>query len=251
MNNIKDKFRELLNNRNMKIIIPAIVLLVLLIVSFILLREYKYNNYRNKKDLMFYQYFGEAKIEYEATVSYNKKDVIKAFSPKEYKINYESNPIYMIKEDDNENKNTTVIFPSEMSIVLPLKNQSQYKIPEFSYVEKVNDIHYLTFEDYDKNIDHYVMFDGKSLYFFSDSVKFVIDDEEITLSPMSYIINSKDYFSYYDYESDTYKMYDYKVQVLVYNDYYKINTRNDNIEYFGENILLTNDLSYLKYLKEK
>ena len=30
MNNIKDKFRELLNNRNMKIIIPAIVLLVLL-----------------------------------------------------------------------------------------------------------------------------------------------------------------------------------------------------------------------------
>ena len=250
MNNLK----KILDNKNIKLIIPLIVLFALLIISFIYLREYKYNNYRNKKDIMFYQYFGEAKIEYEATVSYNKKDVIKSFAPKQYKINYDSYPIYRVKDEEEKeekNKKSTIILPSEMNIIFPLKNLTQNKIPEFSYIETTNTIHYLTFEDYHKNIDHYVLYDGNNLYFFSDSVTFKIKDEEITLSPLSFIEHSKERFSYYDYETDTYKEYNHSEQVIVSNEFYEINTKNDNIEYFNKKILLVNDFSYLETLKEK
>ena len=109
----------------------------------------------------------------------------------------------------------------------------------------------MNFEDYHKNIDHYVLFDGEDLYFFSDSVKFKINDEEITLSPLSYVIDSTSTFSYYDFENDTYKQYDYNGTVIISNDLYEINTSNDNIEYFGDKLLLTSDLSYLSTLKEK
>ena len=64
MNNIKKIF----DKKNMKIIIPAIVLLALLIVLFIYLREYKLNNYRDKQDKELYQYVTNNKIEYTATI---------------------------------------------------------------------------------------------------------------------------------------------------------------------------------------
>ena len=116
MNNIKKIF----DKKNMKIIIPAIVLLALLIVLFIYLREYKLNNYRDKQDKELYQYVTNNKIEYTATISYNKKNVNKGFVPKEYSINYNSTPIYFKEE-------SKVILPKDMAIILPLKRLNQYK----------------------------------------------------------------------------------------------------------------------------
>lgn len=241
MNNLK----ELFNKKNLKITIPVIVLLVLLIVVFIYLREYKYNNYRNKQTYDFYQYFAGEKFEYEATVSYNKKEVIKAFVPKEYTINYESIPIYYVDEKINK-----VIFPSIVSIILPIKNQRQYKIPEFSYIEKNNNIHNLTFEDYDTNIDHYVIFDGEELYFFADTVSFTINDEEITLSPLSYIIARANELKYYDYETDTFTTIQINEPVIVHSEYYEINVSYDSINYNNNKLLLTSDFNRLGLLKE-
>ena len=243
MNNIKEKAKQIFTNKNMKIIIPSIVLIVLLIVVFIYLREYQYNNYRDKKNYQFYQYFGELKLEYEATVSFNKKKVIKAFVPKEYKVNYGSRPIYYADEDiDN------VIFPSDMMIILPVKRDFLYKTPEFTYMEKVNNIQYLTFEDYHKNIDHYILYDGDDLYFFSDSVTFTINDEEITLSPLSYVIDTPDEFSYYDYATDTYKTYTNFNEIVLTNDYYKVNVSEDYLNILGEQVLLTTDIGFLNTL---
>lgn len=233
---------NVLNKKSIKIIIPIIVLLVLLIVAFIYLREYKYNNYRNKQTYEFYQYFSEQKLEYTAEVSFNKKNVIKSFAPEQYKINYDSIPIYY-------KDNTKVIFPSQMAIIFPLKKQFQTKIPEFSYVEKINNLDYLTFEDYHKSIDHYIIFDGNSLYFFSDSVKFTIDNEEIVLSPFSFIVATGNSFSYYDYEKDVYKYYDTMKNVIVFNDYYKLNVTDDNLDYFEDKVLLANKIDYLTILK--
>lgn len=241
--NLKKDIKKIFSNKNMKIIIPAIVLIVLLIVVFIYLREYQFNNYRNKKEYEFYQYYGEEKIEYEATVSFNKKEVIKAFVPKEYKINYDSRPIYYLDEEINN-----VIFPSNMIIILPLKREFQYKIPEFSYIEKVGSLQYITFEEYHKNIDHYVLYDGEDLYFFSDGVTFTLNGEEITLSPLSYVVDKLNEFSYYDYESDTFKTYETREEVIVSNEYYTVNVSNDNVEYLGEKLLLTSNFDFLNNL---
>jgi len=243
MNNIKDKIKKVFVNKNMKIIIPSIVLIVLLIVVFIYFQVYQYNNYRDKKDYKFYQYFNELKIEYDATVSFNKAKEIKAFVPKEYKVNYGSRPIYYVNEDINN-----VILPSDMMIILPLKREMLYKTPEFTYVEKVNSIQYLTFEDYHSNVDHYILYDGDDLYFFSDGVTLTINGEEITLSPLSYVIDTPDEFSYYDYETDTYMTYTNYDEIVLSNDYYNINVSNDYLNILGEKVLLNVDIEFLNTL---
>ena len=241
---MKNKINNLLDKKSLKIIIPVIVLLVLLIIVFIYTREYQYNRYRDKQVHSFYQYFAGQKVEYDATVSFNKEKVIKGFVPEEIKINYETIPIYY--KDVNK-----VIFPSVMSVVFPLKKDFQWKIPEFSYIEKVNNLTYLTFEDYNTNIDHYVIYDGKNLYLFSDSVTFTINNEEVTLSPLSYVIAKPNEFSYYDYETDTYKIYDTDESITVYNDYYQLNVTRDYFDYFGNKALLTGDFEFLSFLEEK
>lgn len=243
MNNIKEKITKIFADKNMKIIIPSIVLIVLLIVVFVYFKVYQYNNYRDKKDEKFYQYFNELKIEYDATISFNKNKVIKAFEPKEYKVNYGSRPIYYVNKDINH-----VIFPSDMMIILPLKKELLYKTPEFTYVEKKGSLQYLTFEDYHNNNDHYILYDGDDLYFFSDSVTLSIGGEEIKLSPLSYIIDTPDEFSYYDYETDTYKTYSNYDDIILANDYYKINVSNDYVDILGENVLLNIDIEFLNNL---
>ena len=241
---MKNKLTKILNNKNIKIIIPGIVLIVLLIIVCIYLKEYQYNRYRNKKDYSFYQYFAGQKIEYEATVSFNKKEEIKAFVPKGIKIDYDSIPIYYKEEKK-------VIFPSEMNIIFPLKNDLQRKIKEFTYVEKINNIYYLTFEDYKNNLDHYVMYDGSNLYFFSDSMSFNIDNEKITLSPMSYVIAKRNEFTYYDYEKDEYNKIEVTDDIVLTNEYYTINVTNDYIDYDNNRFPLTGELSLLSVLEKE
>jgi len=240
---MKNKFLKLLNNKNLKIIIPIIVLFVLLIVVFIYLREYKYNQYRNKQDSSFYQYFVGEKVEYDATISYNKDDEIKGFVPKIIKVNFDSTPIYFSEEEK-------VIFPDEMNLIFPLKSK-QYKTKEFAYIKKSNNINYLTFDDYSGNIDHYIMFDGENLYFFSDSVNLIIEGENITLSPMSYVIAKQNEFSYYNYENDEYKKYDMSDEIIVTNEYYTLSVTNDYLSYDDNKLVLTSDIDFLKVLEKE
>ena len=237
---MKNSFNKILNNKNVKIIIPLIALVVIAIVLIVYFREYQYNNYRNKTNHEFYQYFSGLKVEYEASLSLNKDKEIKGFVPKDLTINYESIPIYF--KDEKK-----VIFPSELSIIFPLKNNT-YKIKEFSYLQQINNIHYLTFEDYYKNLDHFILFDGNNLYFFSDSVSFKVNNEVITLSPMSYVIANPNEFSYYDYESDVYNTLELS-DVTLSNEYYSINVSNDYVVYQTQKMLLSNDLGFLTVLK--
>lgn len=240
---MKNKMREIFKDKNLRVIIPVIVLLVLLIILFIYLKVYQYNNYRNKKDYTFYQYIEDTKFEFDATVSLNKKGVIKGFEPKEYKINYDSTPIYYVDKDIDK-----VILPSNMIIILPLKREFQYKMPEFSYIEKVGSIQYITFEDYHKNIDHYVLYDGEDLYFFSDSVTFTVNGEEVTLSPLSYIKDTINELSYYDYETDTFVRIETDEEIVVSNEHYIVNVSNDYVNYLGERLLLTSNFDFLNTL---
>lgn len=238
-----DNIKKIFNKKNMKIIIPAIVLLVLLIVLFIYLREYKLNNYRDKQDKELYQYVTNNKIEYTATISYNKKNVIKGFVPKEYSINYDSTPIYFKEE-------SKVILPKDMAIILPLKRLNQYKTTEFTYIEKINNIYKLVNDNYNKNIDHFIMYDGNYLYLFSDEVTFKINNETITLSPLSYIIAKPDSISYYNYKDDTYNIINKTENLTVYSDYYSINVNYGKLEISNDFMLFTNNLDYLMLLKE-
>lgn len=84
---IKDKY---------KIFIPIVVVIVLLIVIGYFYKEYNYNNYKNKKDVGVYQYFGGLRHDYTAVFTYNIKDVIVDIRGKDEKIEYDSTPIYCL-----------------------------------------------------------------------------------------------------------------------------------------------------------
>ena len=235
--------RDIINKKNLKVVIPIIVLIVLLIVIFIYLRVYKINNYRDKSENTFYQYFDSEKLEYTAKISLNKNKVIKSFVPDDYNINYDSTPIYF----SNEKK---VIFPSDMNLILPLKRKNQYRITEFTYIEKINNIFKLISDDYNKNLDHFVLYDGKDLYLFSDSVTFILNGDNITLSPLSYIIAYPDRLVYYDYENDLYNDFYNSDEIVVYNDYYSLSVSYDYLEYSNNKTILTGNLDYLTIFKD-
>lgn len=239
-----EKLKKVFNKNNIKVIIPIIVLLVLLIVVFIYFGVYKYNNYRNKLVDNFYQYTEKDKLEYEASVSLDRHKVIKSFVPNGYNISFDSTPIYYKDK-------SSVILPSNMSIIFPLKKMMQYRVNELSYIEKVNNIYYFNTIDFSKNVDHFIMFDGGDLYLFSDSVSFKINGEDITLSPLSYVKATNGEITYYDYESDTINIVNINDSLVVSNEYYSVNVSYDNIEFYGSKLLLTGNLDYLGYLKDE
>lgn len=180
-----------------KIFIPVMVVFVLLITVYFWYREYKYDNYRNKKEIAVYQCFGGQKIEYTAIITSNLKDIIVGISPKDEKIEYSSVPVYYRDKD-------IVIFPKEMSIIFPLKNGSQYKLYKYSLYEKVDSAHLITNGADSGYFYYFFLYDGDGLYFFPDEVTLNIDGKEYAnLGPMSYISYVGGYtLKYYDKEND-------------------------------------------------
>ena len=180
-----------------KILIPIMVVFVLHITVYFLYREYKYDNYKNKKEEAVYQYFGGIKNEYTAVVTYNLKNVIVDVNAKNKKIEYDSTPIYY----KNNNK---IMFPSEMNIVFPLKDGSQFRLYKYSLYEKIDDTDMISMNNKSGYYYHFFLFDGKGLYFFPNEVSLMIDGKEYKkLSPMSYVSMVGEYtLTYYDKDKD-------------------------------------------------
>lgn len=164
-----------------KILIPIMVLLVLLITVFFLYKEYGYENTKNKKEVSVYQYFGGIKTEYTALVTYNLKDIIVGIESKDKKIEYDSKPVYYSDSD-------TVLFPSEMTAVFPLKNGGQYKLYKYATYYKENELHYIKNSNEVSNHSCFFLYDGKDMFFFPDEVTLKINDKDYKkLGPMSYV----------------------------------------------------------------
>ncbi len=234
-----------------KILIPVMVIFVLLITVYFLYREYKYDNYRNKKEESVYQYFGGIKNEYTAIVTYNLKNVIVDVDAKNKKIEYDSTPIYY--SDSNK-----IIFPKEMNIVFPLKDGSQYKLYKYSIYEKIDDTHLITLNTDSDYYYHFFLFDGKSLYFFPDEVTLIINGKEYKkLSSMSYVSLVGGYtLTYYDKENDTSEVLEVegkKITVTSENGDLNLNLNERYFMSFDKKVLLfsPNNLNALSIDKQE
>ena len=241
INSIKEFIKE-----NYKLIIPISLILVIFIAALVYYKVSIYDTYKKDTNDKFYQWFYGQKYEYTATVSTNRKNEIVDFKTKEYDIHFDSTPVYY----QNKEK---VIFPSNMSVVMPTLNCSEYLAPKYSYltIKKSNKL--LTTEKYNNRLGHYFLYDGKDLYFFLDETKLKIGKQEITLSPLSYIIANENGISYYDKNTDTYKTIKINnTQSIVENDYYKIYISLDNIDYYGTDVVLTAKVTELNpiYMKD-
>ncbi len=227
------------------ILIPIFLLVVLLIAILLYAKEYKNNRYAYVEEEEVYQYFSGVKMEYTANISRNRKNVILDYENKDYAVSLDSTPVY-IKGKDN------VIFPKEMSVVFPLKDR-QYQVNALAEVYKKYDLYYLNIRNLDETYDQIFYYDGNNLYFFVDNVTLVVGNESIELSPMSYVSALYlNFVEYYDYETDTYGMFDISnnQEVVVKNDYMTINVAVDKVTYNDGFTLLSNDFSYLSKITD-
>jgi len=227
-----------------KILIPIMVVFVLLVAMYFLYKEYKYDNYRNKQEVAVFQYFGSAKVEYNAVITYNLKKAIVDISSTKNKINYDATPIYY--KDENK-----VIFPKEMLIAFPLRGGSQYKLYDYSTYEKKDEENFIT-TGYDTNkYEYFFLYDGKGIYFFPESVTLNIDDTEYTtLGSMSFIkIVGGNTMTYYDKENDTGKFLEIAgKKITVSSENINVNLSEEYFMSLSSRILLA-EPSYLNRVK--
>lgn len=221
------------------ILIPVFLLIVLLIAVILYATEYKNNRYANVEEVEVYQYFSGTKIEYNALISRNRKNVILDYENKDYVVSLDSTPVY-IKDTDN------VVFPKEMSIMFPLKDM-QYQVNAFSEVYMENNLYFLNIRNLNKNFENVFFYDGNNLYFFIDKVTLTIGNKNIELSPLSYVNASyMNFVEYYDKENDVFEVIEINTEkVLVSNDYMTIDVTSDKVIYQDSFSLLTKDFGVL------
>lgn len=231
---------------NYKLLIPMLLMLVLFIVFFV---YYKLSTREILTDnkAKFYQYFYGEKYDYEGIVTTNRKNVVVDVKPVDIEIEFDSTPIYYKGID-------SVIFPKDMSVVMPTLNCAEYLSKGYSVITYDKEVYKLVTEKYDKKLNHYFLYDSKDLYFFIEEVLLKYDDKEIKLSPFSYVVykDNSDVLIYYDKVNDKYEtISDVFGNVTVSNDYYTINVNRDYIDYYGSEVLLTTDISKLNTIDMK
>lgn len=231
---------------NYKIFIPIAFMIVLFASFFFYYKFSLENKFKVDKEEELYQYFDGEKYEYKGIISENRKKEIVDFKEKNIKINQDGTPIYY------KNKKT-VIFPHDMSIVMPTLSCAEYLTKKYSYIKNNSKDYKLITEGYNNNLGHYFLYDGNDIYFFIDEVKLTVNKEEIKLSPLSYVIATyRDKISYYDKETDTFKTIEIdNDDSTVSSDYYKIYISRDIVDYFGTNVILTNQIKLLSTIDKK
>lgn len=244
-NDKKFDIKEFVKN-NYKLIIPIILMVVLFIAVFIFYHIYVNSDYKVDSEEKLYSYFSSKKYEYNAVVSKNRKDVIVDFKPKDIAINIDSTPIYYQEKD-------IVILPKDMSVVMPTLSCAEYLAKGYSYITYTDGIYKLTTDKYDKQLNHYFLYDGLDLYFFIESVTLTVGNEKIELAPFSYVIaRYNKYISYYDKKSDTFRTIETTDDtVLVENDYYEIYVMRDTLDYQGTDVILTTGIEHLNTIDKK
>lgn len=229
-NKIKKIFQE-----KYKIFIPIIVVFGLLITLYFLYREYQYDNYRDKRDTLVYQYFGGIKTEYTAVITYDMKEKIVDIKAKDKKIDYDSTPIYY--KDRLE-----VIFPQEMIVAFPLREGSQYRI--YKYASYINDdsIHSIKNGTDSSFYEYFFMYDGEDLFFFPYDANLLINDVLYKeLSGGSYVsVVGNNTLVYYDYANDFSEVIEVEGKnVSVTSEYINVNLTERYFMSFNDKVLLS------------
>ena len=229
-----------------KLIIPVSLILVLFIAFLIYYKISVYDGVTKEETGQFYQYFYGQRYDYEGVVSTNRRDEIVDFKTDDYDIKFDSTPIYYKNKDK-------VIFPSDVSVVMPTLNCAEYRAGKYSYITKSKDNYIMTSKKYNDRMGRYFIYDGEDMYFFLDEVTLTVGKREIKLSPLSYVIaRYNDYVYYYDKKTDVAE----SIKVdhddsFVKNDYYKIFVSLDNIDYFGTNVILSTKIDDLNPIDMK
>lgn len=241
---MKREISEFLKSKFGKIILTLFIFLVLIIVVLLVISLKNKITTKIIKEAV-YQINNEERTEFDSAITIDSKEnTITEIKKGNKKINLDSNPIYYKNEDK-------VIFPTNMAVIFPKSNVSQYKINYFSTVEKEGKTVYIRGNKLNYPIQNAFIYDGDNLYFFIEETNVLINDINYTLSPLSYVIlNYDNNIQMYDYDKDEITMLEISgSNVTASTDNYKINMSIDAVDYDGGSRLLLKQFDYLKNLK--
>lgn len=216
-----------------KVLIPVFVGFVLLITLFFLYKEYQYDNTRNKKEVLVYQYFLGSRNDYTAVVTYNLKNLIVDLGVKEDKLKFTNTPIYYKDEDK-------VIFPKEMSIIFPYRDGSQYKLYKYATYYVEDGIQFIKNNSDVGNYEDFFMYDGKDLFFFPfESTLYINDKEYMKLGEMSYVrVVGGLSLVYYDTATESGDVVDINNDIVrVVNGYIDVNVTKKRFKLFEDDLM--------------
>lgn len=227
--------------KNIKInlsVLIMIILILLLICSLVLFAEI--NNYRDVKTTQqsYYYYFSTDKIEFNADVTTTAEDVV--VSIENENIVLDSSPLYQLESTN------IMILPSNMEIVYPYKNDPMYQVGEFSKVEQSNKYVYINSKaGYGRLYDCF-LYDGNDLYVFVEDTTVIVDNQNYTLSPLSFVEVTRNYIRIYNKADEQYIYIDnYNGEVKAYTEEYQINLSNDSVTYNKSYYMLIKKVSRL------
>lgn len=244
MKDIKEKFIKIKEFilKHYVIFIPICLIIVLLLTYAIFTIKKIYDNYSMEYKEEGYTYFAGIKVNDDFTIKTNRdNEIIDVSTDKEVDLN---KLIY-------SNKSNKVIFMKDMNIIFIYDNYKQLRISKYSTLEyDSNNYSYkLKAKAYENEVDDFILYDGEDLYFFAMPSTLKIDNEEIELSAMSYVIvNNNNSLQYYDKESDKFVIRDItNEKISVSNNIYNINLNEDKAVRLNSFVLLNKpkDLSYI------
>lgn len=247
---IKKKKDKEHKKKGKTILIMSIIVIILIVVAgFIIYRHYKNLNKLTVEDYELYQYFAGQRYDYKGEISITRNGEITTLKYKDIEIEADSTPIYF-SNIDNE-----MLLPANMGLLIPRLINKNYKLPYFTRiaVEELTDETqaFLVYNDKKEYIERSFLYDGNNLYVFIYETKVVIDGEEITLSPLSYItVNYQSDIYYYNKKTDEYRIIEtHTDDVIATFEGYKINLSTDMIMYDNNSKLLIKNVGDLETYK--
>lgn len=220
-----------------KLLLVLILLVVVCCIGMYILRL----NTDYIENYNFYQYIAGRKIEYEGALKITNRGEITELTCTNMNIQLDSTPLYY-KDRDNR-----ALFPENMELVIPNQNGQVYKINRFSDVYVDNDVAYLEYRNKIKELPDSFIYDGSNLYFFLSEATLTVDDQDYTISPLSYVVaNNKISIEIYNKVEDEYQMIQTENQGIVELNGCTINVSLDTFKYGDREQLLLKKIDELQ-----
>lgn len=234
MKKIINRIRDVLFNHPRLFVIALLLVLLLVVMTLYRIAD-EYLNYSVTDTGKYYVYINDAKYEFEADIVKNRANEISKFDAK-IDIDFDSLPIY------SEDK---TIFLKDMLVALPRESSLPYRILPYSYL-RGNE---LVTTDYKEKLQHFFLYDRDNLYYFGESGKLIVDNEEYELSANSYVLCYSNIIEFYNYKFDEYQILEYTDRAIYSTSYYEIDLVNDR--YTNNGAMLPKELKNLTLLSKK
>lgn len=227
-----------------KVIIIGFIIIILIIILIVISTKSKNNlNKISITNQSMYQYLDNVKVTYDTTLTLENDNNITNMEVGENKTVIDNLPLYYTGED-------MVLLPNRMSVIFPLSNLTQKIVPAFTILDGQSSLYRkLKYRDNTYDLENAFLFDGNDLYLFIEKTTLQIDDKEISLEPLSFVVynNLTGYVTYYNYNMAS-DMVMVKDKISAKTNNYEINLKIDAIKSADDYKLLAKNLDILNNL---